>query len=281
MFNVIKNVIFHNQFHNGDIHMSREYVKDISNIFGNACFYYYRHNRSSKLLKDIKHIQHIDNDETLEIIKNSDTSLLFNTWVASDRNYFNGCNFVGYYSLMQQYYKLLNIEDKLKPIEHYVPSVNYEEFQISNVKTYFNQTTKRHVLFCNNHANSGQVSNFDMDYILEKICVVFPDINFVVSNRLKQIDAPNVIFAEDIIGPTDDNNLYEISYLSTFCDTIIGRSSGPYSFSITKDNVNTKKFICMCTNWTDAWFLPETKNISWTNATDLNFLSTFIAKELT
>ena len=174
----------------------------------------------------------------------------------------------------------MGISNHLKSIEYYVPSIDFNLYEISNVEKYFKNTNKQHVLYCNNIPLSGHCGLFDMDSILEKLITIFPDINFIVSNKFKNIEAKNVIFAEDIIGPVQENNLYEISYLSTFCTSIIGRSSGPYSFSITKDTIKSKKFICMCNSWTDCWYLPDTTNIAWTDNRDDNYLVDFIKKEL-
>jgi hypothetical protein len=274
----VKNIIFFNEFHNGDIHMSREYVKDLMNIFSNEYNYYYYHTNSSKILKDIN-IQHI-NSKTNFIDLANNSFLVINTWINSDNKFFNGCNFVGYYNLMRQYYNLLNISQHLKPIEYYVPSINFKKYNISNIEKYFKNIKAPHVLFCNNVTLSGQVINFDMDTILISLADFYPDITFVVTNKLKLICKKNVIYAEDIIDQEEENNLCEISYIATFCDSIIGRSSGPYSFSITKNTIFSKKFICICNSWNDCWYLPTSNNILWTNNTEYNYLIKFIKEKL-
>ena len=47
----MKTIIFYNTFHNGDIHVSREFIKDIMNKI-ETTFYYY-HNGGPRLLFDI------------------------------------------------------------------------------------------------------------------------------------------------------------------------------------------------------------------------------------
>jgi hypothetical protein len=52
----MKNLIFFNYFHNGDIHVSREFVKDILNKTNFNNHIYYHHNSKKKKMyqKDFK-----------------------------------------------------------------------------------------------------------------------------------------------------------------------------------------------------------------------------------
>ena len=48
----------------------------------------------------------------------------------------------------------------------------------------------------------------------------------------------------------------EISYLSTFCDLIIGRNSGPFCFASNKENINSinKTFYAFNDRKTDCFY---------------------------
>ena len=79
-----------------------------------------------------------------------------------------------------------------------------------------------------------------------------------------------------IFFPNLSSNLNEISYLSTKCDLIIGRSSGPYTFCIVEENYNKNKLICLCDEYSSSWFMDnedydiksstiENKDFTWSN----------------
>jgi hypothetical protein len=70
---------------------------------------------------------------------------------------------------------------------------------------------------------------------------MFPDISFIISNPT-QVKASNVFQVRDILGDCGGCDLNEISYISQFCHTIMGRYSGPHTFTYTKNNLlNTDK----------------------------------------
>jgi hypothetical protein len=62
-----------------------------------------------------------------------------------------------------------------------------------------------------------------------------------------------VKYTGDIIK-VENSDLNEISYLSTFCDIIVGRSSGPFTFSNVKENIfdGNKAFLCFGEKETDC-----------------------------
>jgi hypothetical protein len=45
------------------------------------------------------------------------------------------------------------------------------------------------------------------------------------------------LFASEIIKKENGSDLNEISYLSTKCNVIIGRASGPFTFAINRQNI--------------------------------------------
>jgi hypothetical protein len=63
------------------------------------------------------------------------------------------------------------------------------------------------------------------------------DVDIICTNKFKTV-LPNIKFTSDIIKSTKDTDLLEISYLSTFCDVIVGKNSGPYVFCETFTNYN-------------------------------------------
>ena len=77
--------------------------------------------------------------------------------------------------------------------------------------------------------------------------------------------------------------MLEISYISTFCDVIIGRASGPHCFTHTKENLlNTKKtFISICNNKNEGiWFDESEAKQVWTNNYDFDNVFNIINYEI-
>lgn len=245
------NITFVNEWHCGDVHMSRNYVKDLMNIMGSDHTYTFYHPNDISLLSDIPQLQ-----STNTIPVNSD--MYINTWIGQYIHSgipFEGCNYISYYGVMKKLYENLGLLNHLKPMIEYVPSIEYSYFKISNIDNYFELNKNKHILICNNDVMSGQAPNFSMNFLIDALAVEYPNYTFICTNPSTSIDKySNVIYANDIINVDIKSNLNEISYLSTKCQSIIGRSSGPYSFSLTKENILNKKFICFCNKKADNWY---------------------------
>jgi hypothetical protein len=121
---------------------------------------------------------------------------------------------------------------------------------------------------------SGQAPAVDFDAITLSLADTFPQITFLLTNPgTIKIQKNNVFYCDEIINsPIKINDLNEISYISTRCKLIVGRSSGPYSFSITEKNVPGKKFVCICNFQKDAWTIGDLNNVTWTNESSVDVL---------
>jgi hypothetical protein len=66
----------------------------------------------------------------------------------------------------------------------------------------------------------------------------------------------NLYFTSDIINATN-GDLNENSFVSTFCNLIIGRSSGPYCFTQTSENYSdpNKTFLCFDNTITNGFWV--------------------------
>ena len=264
-------VLFFNDWHNGDVHMSRPYLLDLMHLLGDCDFFHY-HGNNPKLLADIPGLTHARVKIPADIT--------INTWLGqyqyqgmspaemgSRQSIEFGANFPCYHAVMQRVYESLHLGGAMQPAEHYVPMIDYSCFDIHNIDRYFAQTTRRHVLVCNNQPMSGQAPAVDFAEIVATLADRFPEVIFLISNNDgKKPDRPNARYCTEIIdNPATTSDLNEISCISTHCDLIVGRSSGPYSFSVTKDNLRTKQFLCICNAQRDSWFLEGSTNIAWTN----------------
>lgn len=280
-------VLFFNDWNNGDVHMSRPYVVDLMKLLGD-CDYYYYHRNNPKLLADIDNLIHT----TVKI----DADVVIDTWLgqshfkgmdladmAKHSATFKGANFPNYHEVMSGVYATLGLTASFKPAEYYLPTINYARFDIGNVDRYFAASTAPlNVLICNNETMSGQAPPVDFNAIVVALADRYPTVEFLISNvghpspiRRNVVRCSNIIARPEMIC-----DLNEISYISTHCDLIVGRSSGPYSFSITKENLQTKQFICICRSRNDCWFLESSTNITWTNDPSTGHLISLLSKSI-
>jgi hypothetical protein len=245
----MKNIVFYNQFHNGDIHVSRTFIKDISERLNVKI--YYHHGASFNILKDLNIIQSNDYSNKhfkADLILQDDDNIYFNTWYNIYSQAYRKYNI----SLKTLYENFKILYDFLKlemyDLSYYIPEINFKAYDIDNIDNFFKSTKFKFFVYVSNGLTlSGQSVNFDFDIIIEKLANDFPNILFILSNESK-IVKNNTIMSKDIIL-SKENDLNENAYISTFCDIIIGRYSGTYTFSIIKENIlseKIQKLLCIC-----------------------------------
>ena len=242
------NLYFYNFWHNGDVHYSREFVKDIisKTKFDN---YFYAHNNKFGLLKDIEKLKEIEFDligdnklNTLNCFKKND-DIFVNTWVGQmNMKYLTyGININSNYMIYNDIYKFLNID--LGDIKNYIPQINFNYANKKNIDLFFENKSKN-ILICNGKICSNQSTQQNFEPIIFKLAENFSNFNFIFTDNSDKIYANNIFYTDDIIGIDilKKTDLLEVSYLSTFCDIIIGKESGPFAFStIEKNLMNDKK----------------------------------------
>lgn len=278
------NIIFFNHFHNGDVHVSRTFIQNIINQICSSN-YIYTHNNSYRLLFDIKNLKYkkidfeINKDISFEINNNN---LFINTWIGQNNFKYiqNGCNFIGNYSMYKDMFENLNILIDSN-VEKYLPSINYNCFNIDYIDLVLNNDNREKVLISNCKTESCQCPNFDFDPIIEYFSDKYKNILFLITDETC-INKKNVLYTKDIIC-NNCNDLNENSYISTKCKVIIGRSSGSYTFSLVKENLldKNKKFIVFCTNsGTGCWYCYEKCETIYSNRFDLGNIINVIDRVL-
>ena len=283
---MITKLIFYNNFHNGDIHFTREFVKD---IIKKTSYdeYYFLHKRSQKLLMDIPSLKYgVLNDnckaEMPYCVINNETYI--NTHMGVYEIFVDKVTDVSlnvFYDYFQVIFNMLRITMEKK--RYYLPSIDYSIFEINNIKEYIEKNKAYiKVLVCNGEVHSNQSMNVDFLSLIDKLSTNFPNIHFILTDKKDLIEKENVFYTNDIIKSTN-GDLNEISYLSTFCSSIIGRASGPYSFSGVKENMNDvdKIFIFICSNFSDgAWYDKTLCNKVWINDYTAENIYDIINREL-
>jgi hypothetical protein len=304
---MIDKIYFFNDYGAGDVHYSREFVKDIMSKVP-ARIYEYEVKQNLMILKDIDNlfmkkisvpfriryvnnrieINYFEDDKTFNIkVKNFNNEIIYNinfllsqnyttwlgvtisedfiieiyendflrhkelykyseynieTWVGY-KDYFKkyNCTLYSNYEMFTEYFEKLNIP--IEKIDYYLPSINFDKLKTENIDNFVKNDNKK-VLISNGDVLSLQANNFDFDPIVERLANSFPDVIFFMTHQPK-FHKDNVISISDITNTETDLN--EIGYISTFCDIVVGRSSGPYCFTHIKDNFfRDMKFIAIC-----------------------------------
>lgn len=274
----MKSICFFNCYHNGDVFNSKAFVTEIMRNIDTK--YYYAHNNNPKIIADLpieqinlSQIENFNNCSDKFII--TDDVVYVNTWIGP---YFepNGeCTLRFSYYMYGKIYEELNrifgSSLSLGKAINYFPKVDYSFFpDVSKVDAFLaeNNSYKKKILISNGPGHSNQVARYneDMSDIIDKLAEYYSyshsNYLFIATHKY-DTKMNNVRFTDDIIQ-AQNGDLNEISYLSKFCDFVIGRSSGPYSFSCTYDNMNdeTKTFFCFGDRRNDCFQvgIEETKN---------------------
>ena len=267
---MMNKIVFFNHFHKGDLHTHKEFIRHVQSELPNVTFEY-MHNNAAKLTAELS-IPLIGTPEQLdkkEAFYLDEDALYINTWVGCNWDVFckyGGINMNTLYEQWEEIVAQINdvFETKIKlhsDKEQYLPRIAYNALNTTGVDNYVNSTIGvKKILFCNNVPQSNQSFSSEMrEYILPFV-EMYPDAHFICTNKFDTDGNKNILFTGDIIGPTQDGDLQEISYLSTYCDIIVGKNSGPYVFCETYDNYmdENKTFLSFNTKHPDYEDIHET-----------------------
>jgi hypothetical protein len=268
----MKTIKIYNHAHYGDIFYSRMLINSLKSHYK---IEYYHNN--SLVLNDIKEVTEIigipsEFDMNRTDIQNG----LINAWIGQGcRTYVHnerGCDFNNHLSLVKNVCEELNVE--LNPQIDYLPYVNYNNLQnIQSLKSKIELIKLKYdkiILVCDGDVRSGQSENFNFSDILLELSTKYKNYFFLSTNN--NFDLPNLISTHpNLTSGLPD--LLEISYISKFCDVIVGRSSGPFCYTHTLENFYNKEktFISFTHNKYEGVFFNEStcKNI-WSNNFNLN-----------
>lgn len=258
----MKKICFFNHYHNGDLFHSKSFIKEIVDTIDTE--FAYAHSNNPIVISDlgIPHIE-IPNLSPYSKFVDSENTLYVNTWIGCyfDSNKpFNGeCTLRFSYQMFGKIYEHLNevfgSQLKLNSIETYFPFVDYSKFDCSKIDEFLIKHTEKKILFSNGPCLSGQSHyNGDMSEIIEKCATSNPEKLFIATYKF-DTNLTNIKFTSDIIQ-IDGCDLNEISYISKYCNLIVGRNSGPFCFATTGDNMTDpqKTFYAFGERETDCFY---------------------------
>ena len=254
-------ICFFNYFHNGDLLATKEFIREfMDNV---PAEYFYAHNKHPKNLIDLPLTQ-VRIPEGLpnnKFFVGGDDTIFINTWIAAYWNNENclydikldvddilsdGITWKAYHKIFQYIIKVveahLGVKYELRTsIESYAHKIDYSMLDCTNIDKFLSSVNKEDlVLVSNGYVESNQsLINNDMSSWINTIAQEFTN-KKIICTRKFNTSFRNILFTDDIIGDKSGHDMNEISYLSTFIDKILGRNSGPFLFTNTYDNLQTK-----------------------------------------
>lgn len=299
---VFDTVIFYNHFGNGDLFNSREFIKELIQK-GLGKRYIYAHAKSKAMFQDIPEIErmfpvpsHCQTHSHYKVLDNDTLglTLYLNTWIGVESKYVLpgiGCTIEKNLERYNAILKELELSFRLdqNTIE-YLPKIDYgklDQEKLENIDKFMLNypTVDNIVLISNGDVQSNQAQNFDFTPIIQRLVNTYPD-NLFITTQDTGIIASNLTTTADIINTYNLFDLNYISYLSTYCDVIIGRASGPYCFTQIYENMLDpfKTFLTFSYTPEGAYFLLDRSgigaNTSWSSETSTEGVFNEICKIL-
>lgn len=160
--------------------------------------------------------------------------LIINLWIAASPSYTGGFSGINSETLHKQAIEVISIinqcfnttipfpseEEILARVPEYIRNVESADNFLQMISKY-----KKKVLLCNGMVTSGQTEQFSMSDAITELVINNPECAFIYTATDRTPVADNEYFINEYI--TDMPNLDEIVYVSTKCDIIVHRMSGP------------------------------------------------------
>jgi hypothetical protein len=257
-------VILFNHFHRGDLFTHKEFARHIKSLMPETNFEYWHYNHPKVNLDlqiPLTNVPHKLNNQ-IKFYEQGEV-IGVNTWIGVWDEIFakhGGVNIQSLYESWGKIFSKLGVSLHPDP-EYYLPSIDYTFFDLTNVDKFVNNDNKR-ILICNGTPMSNQSFEGDMKEFVEPLAKLHDDIEFIFTKKFNT-NLLNIKFTDDIIEDTElytginpfwndrpfnTCDLNEISYLSTKCDAIVGKNSGPFVFCETKNNLKdySKVIVSFC-----------------------------------
>jgi hypothetical protein len=235
-------VIFYLAFGSGDIFESREFVKEWMRLVP-AKKYCYAHGKNPRILKDIPNLEFkeftVHMDSMKSVWDDDNGNLYVNCWIGRDGKYVLpgiGCTAEKLYQMHNDMLAVYGF-GKLsgEPID-YIPRIYYDAYEIDEPTKFVFEKKEELIFIDNGNVQSMQAENFNFNPIIRDIADTYPDKIFIVTHPIIT-NQENIFYTGNIIKQGLGFDLNEVSYLSLFCSTLIGRNSGPHVHTQVYQNV--------------------------------------------
>lgn len=238
---MIDRLVFYNHYGNGDLFISREFIREIMGIIP-AKEYYYSHSKNARMFADFPKLKFALITDNCIMRKHGyrfGNDIYINTWLGVDSNYVtsaNSCSIDNSFRMYNDILRDLDFPLLSQPLEAYLPRIDYNFFDIAPIDRFIENNEGRKMVFITNcNVQSNQAENFDFMAIITKLCVNYSDVLFIISDSIGVV-LDNLITTREITQSKDGFDLNELSYFSLFVNLLIGRSSGPQIFAMVSEN---------------------------------------------
>jgi hypothetical protein len=247
------NIVFFNQFHNGDCFVGKGWVRNIIAQIPEAKFYY-AHKNHADIIKDVpaemltlSDIPDIPN--RTKIVQNDDGDIFINTWCGAFQGelFHTHSNYIVQHRMYEIYCERLSqllgrpITQSTNPHD-YLPEIDFNEYNVAGALNFLEKHGRLN-LFCNGSAMSGQSAIGDMRGIIDRLCQDFPQETFVATYDMG-LRHDNLYYTQDIFKL--DSDLNQIAFLSQRAGLIVGKNSGPYTYCQFKKNMERDDVTFFC-----------------------------------
>lgn len=241
-------VVFFNHYHNGDVFATKEYVRQIIDHIPDAEFFY-QHFNSPKLLADLP-VTFVDLSRPMGQIVNRTSFLIdgddlfLNTWIGNHLDIAPGINWVTYNAMFKRIFDWLRDAEiasiPKRKASFYIPEIDFSCFDVGGISVPENS-----ILISNGPSMSGQSSTEGFDELAQRI-LESTDYNIILTHPSSVGSGDRIFYTSGMIR-TVNGDLNEISFIAERCSVIIGRNSGPFCFTHTKNIINdsSKKMIAV------------------------------------
>lgn len=273
-------VLFYNHFGAGDVYESREFIKEWMRLVP-ANSYHYSHGKDPRILKDIERLhfkevtQHMD--PMRGVWDDLNGNLYVNTWIGRDGRYVLpgiGCTVEKLYQMHNDLLRVYDLGQLAGQPINYIPDIDYYQYDLVECNKFMGTCNGETKVFIDNGlVQSNQAENFDFSPIIEAVAKNHLKKKFIITHQFPT-SVPNIFFTSEITR-VEKFDLNEVSYLSVFCDVLIGRNSGPHVFTQNRTNCECeeKKLLSFTYHPLGASFVVNTPveiQKFWSGATDRN-----------
>lgn len=237
----MKKVCFYQFAHIGDLLLSLPFIEFLIN---NCSQYDFFHTTETE--KSVGHFKEnlFKIIPTLKISQERNSNFEIRTWIGHIKeDYLNNQNisydqfndsFELYKFLWTKIYKQLDCNICIN--EDLEINFNHElildKISLKKIKEFFDRNkNKKNVLLFNQTPFSEQTDLTPWVYYIKDIANKFPNINFIYTNSESFDYLPNNVFWSPNLFGIHNCDIIHNSYLSIFCDILVGRVSGPFMYS--------------------------------------------------
>lgn len=167
------------------------------------------------------------------------------------------------------------VVDIIPTVPTYLPNLSAANRLLELTKGY-----KKKILVCNGPVISEQTPQFSIAEKIRSLVESHKDCAFIYTENDPTITSDNEFVIDKLVPRS---NLNEIVYISTFCDVLVSRMSGPGCAICVHENFFNPNlsFICLTNNQNFAhWYKNGTCKYEWTNNYSNTVISGLIEKHL-